>query len=419
MYKCLPFNIFRTILGLSILLYISSYAESDYSKLLKHVEYPEMVKPHSSWGSIGYSEKTDKVIIGVCDHESVIGLFEWDCKKEKMSLRSYVHKGANLQEWQWQGKIHSQIVENSNDGWMYFGTDGGENREEYYMDHPHGYNGGFFMKYNPSTYELINLGNAVRYESIKEMVINQKDNLLYAISYPSSRFIIKNLATGAITDKGMINKAYVARTLFTDSYGNGYYTDMRGCLIKYEPDGDTILWSDTPLFMEPSKTESWKLRSGIRAFATDSKKGIFYFQTAWSRLFSIKPQKKGIGEIKDLGYLLNPSETIHDTTIIKATSPNLALAPNGKLYYWLGGHGSFLFKDTSVLVECDPETKEKNIVYKCPKAVMEEATGSQIIDKKGKIYFAGRRAIKGESSGESGSSRAHLIIFTPPKKDSK
>ncbi len=34
---------------------------------------------------------------------------------------------------------------------MYFTTDGGESREEYFMNHPDGYSGGFFMKWNPGT----------------------------------------------------------------------------------------------------------------------------------------------------------------------------------------------------------------------------------------------------------------------------
>jgi len=46
------------------------------------------------------------------------------------------------------GEDPLQIVEGPL-GEMYFATDGGESREEYLMEHPHGYSGGFFMKWDP------------------------------------------------------------------------------------------------------------------------------------------------------------------------------------------------------------------------------------------------------------------------------
>jgi len=386
---------------------------------MKTVEYPDMANPHSSWGSIGYSSETNKVIIGVCDHSEAIAIMEWNCRTKKMTRRNWVATSGHLQKWQWQGKIHSQITENKNDGWMYFGTDGGESREEFYMDHPRGYHGGYIMKYNPVTYETINLGSAIRYESIKELVVDQKNNRLYGISYPADHFFIKDLATDSLFDKGMINKAHVARTLFTDKWGNAYYTDMRSYLLKYEPARDTFIWSSDYIPVDSAKTPAWLRRDGLRAWAKNEKTGDYYFQTNYSRLLQIAPQEKGLGNIKDLGYLLDPSPEIADTSIISANSPNLACGKNSRLYYWIGGHGNYLVKDSICLVECDPKTKIKKILLKRPKSEICEATGSNIMDKEGNIYWAAYRSIPGKSTAESGNSRALLIIFNPEKELNK
>ncbi|MFH0921831.1 MAG: hypothetical protein V1913_15895 [Fibrobacterota bacterium] len=386
---------------------------------MKIVEYPDMDHPHSSWGSIGYSSKTNKVIIGVCDHSEAVAIMEWDCRTKKMTRRNWVATGGHLQKWQWQGKIHTQMNENHNDGWIYFGTDGGENREEFYMDHPRGYNGGYMMKYNPATFEMVNLGSAIRYESIKELVVDQKNDRLYGISYPADHFFIKDLKNDSIYDKGMINKAHVARTLFTDKWGNAYYTDIRSYLLKYEPARDTFIWSDDYIPVDSAKTPAWLRRDGIRGYAKDNKSGDYYFQTNFSRLLRITPQEKGLGAITDLGYLLDPSPEIPDTSIIMTSSPNLACGKNGKLYYWMGGHGHYLVKDSICLVECDPKSKTKRILFKRPKSEISEATGSNIADKEGNLYWAAYRSIPGKSTAESGNSRAIFIVFNPEKEVSK
>jgi hypothetical protein len=401
-----------------LFIYSSSFAITRAN--FRFVEYPDFPKANSSWASIGYSEATNKVVVGVTDHIADVRLFEWDCAKKKISLGLQITK-ANIQWWQWQGKIHSQIIENKKDGWMYFATDGGEGREEFYMDHPYGYVGGFYMKYNPKTAEILNLGHGRRYESIKEIGLDQVRQKVYGITYPSTHFLIKDLNTGVVVDKGSLNKAHVGRTAFTDDWGNAYYMDMRGVLIKYQADADSFIWGDAPIACDDTvKGIGTPRRSGLRAWARYKKTNEYFFLTAWGRLLRLFVQEKGIGKIEDFGYLYDPTDSISLSSIMNVNSPNMAYHPNGKIYIMAGGHGSYLKKFTSILIEIDPKTKNKMLVHEFNTDDVSESTGMQVVDKYGNVYFASRKdQPQGEVMGESGASRAVLMIFNPDKEIGK
>ncbi len=410
----------RLILTATIisLFYISPFAITMAN--FRFIEYPDFPKAHSSWASIGYSEATNKVVVGVTDHVSDVRLFEWDCAKKKISKGTKIDK-ANIQWWQWQGKIHSQIIENKKDGWMYFGTDGGEGREEYYMDHPYGYAGGFFMKYSPKTGEIVNLGHGRRYESIKEIGIDQVRQKIYGITYPSTHFIIKDLATGIVVDKGSLNKAHVGRTAFTDDWGNAYYMDMRGVLIKYEAASDSFIWDTAPIAGDDTIAGAGSLRrSGIRGWSRYKKTNQYYFNTSWGRILKFTVQERGIGKIDDMGYYFDPTDSIPLNKIMHANTPNMACHPNGNIYIMTGGHGSFLKPYRSILVEINPVTREKKMLMEFDTYELSESTGMQTVDKYGNIYFASRKDLpKGETMGESGASKPMLMIFNPTKEIGK
>src|SRR5262245_21977130 len=183
----LKFSLFiRLAICLGLISVTPSAAEIT-DKNIRFVDYPDFPEAHSTWGSIGFSTKYNKVFIGVTNHRDRVGLFEYDVKSQRMRLCGFIPDLANLREYQWQGKIHSQIVEGP-DGSMYFTTDGGESREEYLMDHPHGYSGGFFMKWDPSSDRLTNLGIGIQYESIKDLAVDQVDGKISAVSYPQVHF---------------------------------------------------------------------------------------------------------------------------------------------------------------------------------------------------------------------------------------
>ncbi len=111
------------------------------------------------------------MVVGVTNHKDKVALFDYDVATGKMTNNGLISDLGHLRAFQWQAKIHSKIIEGPG-GYMYFSTDGGESKEEYLMDHPSGYAGGFFMKWHPQTKTLLNLGMGMQYESIKDIYID-------------------------------------------------------------------------------------------------------------------------------------------------------------------------------------------------------------------------------------------------------
>jgi len=98
-----------------------SGAQTITEKNLRFVEYPDFPTPFDL-GSIGYSTVHKKVFIGVTNHGNREGIYEYDVRSGQMSLRGFIDLLVNLRDFQWQGKVHTKIVEGP-DGAMYFATD--------------------------------------------------------------------------------------------------------------------------------------------------------------------------------------------------------------------------------------------------------------------------------------------------------
>jgi ribosomal protein L37E len=378
---------------------------------IRFVDYPDFPEAHSTWGSIGFSTRYNKVFIGVTNHRDRVGLFEYDVKSHRMRLCGFIPDMANLREYQWQGKIHSQIVEGP-DGSMYFTTDGGESREEYLMDHPNGYSGGFFMQWDPSSDRLTNLGTAIQYESIKDLAVDQVDGQISAVSYPQVHFVTYDPRANRLRDFGRLGSDHVPRVLFRDWWSNVYYVDWRQRLVKYERSEGRLIFAreNLPSF---EGTPGEHIITGITAYAVDRSSGVIYLITYGAKMLAFRPTQEGIGAVEDLGG-------IFDATLRPAWNyycPNLALGANGKLYYFIGGHGMYAAESESVgLMEFDPKKRSKRMALNFPLEVISEVTGSDVKDSAGNLYFAGRRNNpKAEQMGESGASRPFMIIFNPEK----
>ncbi|KQS27845.1 hypothetical protein [Dyadobacter sp. Leaf189] len=368
------------------------------------IEYPDFPEAHSTWGSIGYNAASNTVHIGVTNHANNIGLYTFDASQKTMKLNGFIKEMANLRPYQWQGKIHSKIVA-APDGSIYFSTDGGESREEYLMEHPQGYAGGFFMKWDAKN-GLKNLGIGMQYESIKDVDIDPKTGTLYGITYPQAHFLVYNPEKNQMRDLGRLASSHVPRVLFTDWWGNCYYVDWRQRLVKYEKDSDSLVFAREALPAFPG-TPGSKIITGVTAYAKDEAKGIIYLVTYGAKLIAFHPEKQGIGKVEDLGGVIETGKAPAWGPYV----PNLNIGQNGKLYYIIGGHGNYVLKDKTVLVEFDPATKKPTILREYPTTSMTEATGSDIRDKDGNLYFAARRR-----TGEGDSSRPFMIQFNPEKE---
>jgi len=374
-------------------------------KNILFIPYPGFPEQHSTWNDIGYSPTHNKVYIGVTNHRNTIALYDYDVASEQMTNHGSISELANLRDYQWQGKIHSKIIEGPN-GIMYFSTDGGESREEYLMNNPQGYAGGYFMSWDPTENKLTNLGIGMQYESIKDIDVDLETGNLYAVTYPQAHFLVYNPSTNKLQDLGRLASTHVPRVIFTDQWGNCYYVDWRQRLVKYEVSTGALLFARESLPAFPG-TPGGHIVTGITAYAKDLESGIIYLVTYGAKIVAFKPQENGMGNWKDIGGVFDLDEAEQ----WKPYVPNLNIGENGKLYYIIGGHGNFVKKDKTVMIECDPETQEKRILYEFPIEEIAEATGSDIRDKNGNLYFAGRRRIP---DGHD-QSKPFMIKFNPEK----
>lgn len=369
------------------------------------IEYPGFPEAHSTWGSIGYNAASNTVHIGVTNHRNNIALYTFDATQNNMTQEGFIGDMAHLRAFQWQGKIHSKIVA-APDGSVFFSTDGGESREEYLMEHPQGYGGGFFMQWKRGA-GLKNLGMGLPYESIKDIDIDPKTGTLYGITYPQAHFLVYNPAKNHLRDLGRLASSHVPRILFTDWWGNCYYVDWRQRLVKYEKDRDSLVFARESLPAFPG-TPGSKIITGVTAYAKDEAKGIIYLITYGAKLIAFHPREKGIGKVEDLGGVIDTGTRDPWGPYV----PNLNVSKSGKLYYIIGGHGNYVLKDKTVLVEYDPATKKKSILREYPITEMTEATGCDIRDKDGNLYFAARR----NPSGKGDSTRPFMIQFNSDKE---
>ena len=381
-------------------------------KNLAFITYPDFPDAHSSWGSIGYNAKFNTVFIGVTNHHDKVGFYEYNPAQKEMKLQGFIHNLGYLRPFQWQAKIHSKLVFGS-DGTVYFTTDGGESREEYLMDHPQGYVGGYFMKWDPATSQMTNLGMAMPYESLKDIEIDPVTNMLYAITYPQAHFILYDPDKNELQDLGRLASSHVPRVLFTDWWGNCYYVDWRQRLVKYEKNKGSLVFAENslPAF---EGTPGSKIITGITAFARDEKNGIIYLITYGAKIIAFHPQKEGIGSVEDLGGVADTGNQPAWGPYV----PNLNLGNNGNLYYIVGGHGNYLKKDTGVLMEFNPKTHRRKIIFEFSSDELAEATGSDIRDQDGNLYFTGRGASKEEGKNAL-SSTVFMIKFNPLKEVNK
>jgi hypothetical protein len=372
---------------------------------IEFIGYPGFPEGHSTWDDIGYSTKFNRVVIGVTNHLDKVAMFEYDVATSKMKMYGLLSDLGHLRPFQWQAKIHSKFADGPG-GQMYFATDGGESREEYLMDHPNGYSGGFFMKWDAGNHAMTNLGMGLQYESIKDIEVDPANGSVYAITYPQARFLVYDPSKNSVRDFGRLGSAHVPRVLFTDWWGNCYYSDWRQRLVKYEKSKDSLVFAENSLPAFPG-TPGEKIITGITAFAKDEKNNVIYLITYGAKVVAFHPAKEGIGKWEDLGGVADTGiKNMYDPYV-----PNLNMGNNGKLYYIIGGHGNYVVANKTVLMEFDPKSKKKTILYEYPVNELNEATGSDTKDKEGNLYFAGRKTIKGNDR-----SSPFLIRFNPSKK---
>ncbi len=233
--------------------------------------------------------------------------------------------GEDLEQSIPSGKIHT-LLPVASDGTIYFGTHLGDDRCMS-GEHPSLYGGGHFMSYNPATRQCRDLGRASGQESVMRVELDEPRQRLYAITYPGGRLIVKDLVSGAITDKGQASHhGYAMPYLFAD--GRAYFFSRPGKIARYDPDTDAIeevlTLPDTPnkAPLDANSLFSSMLR-GLDADRTSAVGAIKAGKQSFLYRFTVPRKRKGACGFRWLG------EVPHEAS-------STLLAPNGDIlaYAW-------------------------------------------------------------------------------------
>lgn len=382
-------------------------------KNITFLKYPDFPEGTSTWDDIGYDSTYDKVFVAVTNHRNKQMLYAYDVDSGKFQELGLVTDLAHLRPFQHQGKVHSKFTEGPG-GNMYFGTDGGAAREEYFMNNPRGYLGGYLLMWNPAIHKMTNFGMGKRFDSIKDVGVDPETGNIYAISYPQVHFLVYNPTKNKLQDLGRLGSAHVPRVMFTDWWGNCYYVDWRLRLVKYDKAKGGLIFAQKslPAFHSPKKP-GYVTITGITSYAKDRDDGIIYLITYGGKLIAFHPQKEGIGKIEDLGGVIPQKDLGPGIPPWRAYTPDLAFGKNGNLYYFVGSEGRYAQKGKCLFVEYNPETGKKRILFTYPTSRIGYVSGSNTTDKFGNMYFGAFRRVK-----KNGHTREipFLIKFNPVKE---
>ena len=256
------------------------------------------------------------------------------------------------------GKIHT-LLPVASDGTIYFGTHLGDDRCMS-GEHPSLYGGGHFMSYNPATRQCRDLGRASGQESVMRVELDEPRQRLYGITYPGGRLIVKDLVSGAITDKGQASHhGYAMPYLFAD--GRAYFFSRPGKIARYDPDTDaieevlTLPEAPNQAPIDANSLYSSMLR-GLDAGRLSAVGAIKAGKQSFLYRFTVPPDRKGACGFRWLGEV--PQE-----------ASSTLLAPNGDIlaYAWRSCRIHY-FETASGAVHClgvprDAEGRAATLIF--------------------------------------------------------
>ena len=194
-------------------------------------EFPGNRKEPQMFSAL-YTVRDDRVYIGLCTHAASSQFYQYDPRTDRMrhiaDLAEFL--GQTGKGIRTAGKIHTRFVEDS-EGRIYFGTmcedSGPPNIDPYSWEGPH------WLRYDPKTDKLENLGLINRLWGIYGLAIDPKRNRLFATAW-DGHFYRYDISSGITRDLGRVDNWDDLRHIAADDNGNVYGCYPKARLWKYD-----------------------------------------------------------------------------------------------------------------------------------------------------------------------------------------
>jgi len=174
-----------------------------------------------------------RVYLGLCTHAGSSQFYQYDPRADRMrhiaDLAEFL--GQTGKGIRTAGKIHTRFVEDR-EGRIYFGTmcedSGPPNIDPYSWEGPH------WLRYDPKSGKLENLGLINRRWGIYGLAIDQRRNHLFASAWDGHLYRY-DISNGVTRDLGRVDNWDDLRHIAADEDGNVYGCYPKARLWKYDP----------------------------------------------------------------------------------------------------------------------------------------------------------------------------------------
>ena len=432
-------SLFLTQIALLVLIQLfpgisNVYAQKNNVCIVQIREYPG--RDPFMWDGL-YAASSGKVYSGLIHEGLSSHFYVYDPKPDRNMLLYDMaefldERGKGIRT---SGKIHNKPVEDA-DGNIYFVTmnNGSGPRKIDYGS----WRGGQWLKYNPKTQKLEDLGLVDKGIGCYPLTIDTKRGYLFGIGFTGYfyRFDIKKRVTKNL---GRVSNWDICRDIFADDEGNVYMSYPTGRVAKYDAEKEKVysttlrLPYDPTIFPTQLKTPMIDRTNIWRAVEWDPVDKVAYGVTGGSGsiLFRFDPHDGPAGRITPLAKMCD-SDFLNDNRkdIPYSTLAFAVDSRNKKIYFAPSARGfsiqkyeeTFGSKKSHHLIMYDIKTAKRIDL-----GAMQTADGRRIfgceaatVAPDGTLYLCGQAEVKDKKKSTqtigNTPTALHLIIYKPKQK---
>jgi hypothetical protein len=354
--------------------------------------------PNSVWGSIGYASE-GLIYVMICDHVSNSYIYEYNIKTDKVHCLGDIMTVLSLKGYHnRQPKIHTPILQHTESGLLYFGTDAGDRAIGATWDHIlEGYAGGYLATLNPTTKEVTNLGMVMPHRGMKSLLLDSDNSFLYT-TIPENGIMIKyDIKRDSVIRLGRLRSKDTPRTMFLDKWNNVYTGTTHSNLVRYNVEKDTLEYFNVRIPGGLSQVSYGPGRESI--VSVSSYTGIVTRYT---------PKKDGPGTVDSLADLFS-GERMYIRNLNRS-GDRLYLVVNEREEDEIADKKSKRYKPHLFVFDIN---ERKIVKKKSLDKSIRLAFGHPILDKEGYCYTVGfSDHIQNQNKGEK-KSAVHIVKFHP------